>query len=59
MLYFVFRNAKKKNAIVTKLLRAKNLNDDKVENIINDDDLFDEFNKSGFNVENHNKIMSL
>lgn len=59
VLYFVFRNAKKKNAIVTKLLRAKNLNDDKVENIINDDDLFDEFNKSGFNVENHNKIMSL
>ena len=59
MLYFVFRNAKKKNAIVTKLLRTKELNDDKVEIIINDDDLFDEFNKSGFNIENHNNIMLL
>ena len=34
-------------------------NDDKVEIIINDDDLFDEFNKSGFNIENHNNIMLL
>ena len=34
MLYYVFRNVKRKNAIVTKLLRSKDLNDDKVENII-------------------------
>ena len=57
ILYYVFRNVKRKNAIVTKLLRSKDLNDDKVENIINDDELFDEFNKSGFNIENHNQIM--
>lgn len=57
ILYYVFRNAKRKNAIVTKLLRSKDLNDDRVENIINEDELFDEFNKSGFNIENHNQIM--
>ena len=58
-LYITFKDAKRLNAITTTLLRKNPLTDDKAEAIINDDDLFDKFNNSGFDIDNHNLILQL
>ena len=58
MLSDVFRNEPRMNSIITKLLRTK-INDYKIDIVINNDELLDKFNRSGFNVENHNKLIDL
>lgn len=51
-------NTPKCNAIITNILR-KNLNDKKTMKIIKDDDTYDKFNKSGFDIELHNEIINI
>jgi len=59
ILYNTFKDVKHKNAITVKMLRSK-LTDDKVERILKEDnDLVDLFNKSGFDIENHNEILRM
>jgi len=59
ILYDTFKNVKSKNAIIVKMLRSK-LNDDKVEKILKEDNsLVNLFNRSGFDIENHNEILKL
>lgn len=57
-LFTIFKDAPNKNKIVTKLLRVK-LTSDKIIQIIDNEELQQIFDESGFNVENHNLILDL
>ncbi|KAK8850099.1 hypothetical protein M9Y10_018210 [Tritrichomonas musculus] len=58
MLFTIFKDVPKKNKIVTKLLRAE-LTENKIKQIIDNEELFLFFGKSGFNINNHNLILKL
>ena len=59
LLYTLFKDVKNRNAITCQLIRRKLTEDQKIRKIINNDEVYNLFIQSKFNIENHNIILSL
>ena len=57
ILHEIFSKSKRCHEICAKLIRMERVSEDRICEIIKDDELYDKFNKSRFNLENHVEII--